>query len=307
MTTEGVTRLIKKTILVTGGRGFIGHHLTDSLRHHNSVIVVDNDVFEQARPFLEGVTYYDKCISEIPDINIPPPDIIIHLGEYSRVEQSFTDINFVLKNNLGTIGPLLTLWKDTGAKLLYAGSSTKFGKDQEDKQVLSPYTLCKQANTNLIKSFADWYGLPYAITYFYNVYGPLENGDSKYATVIEKFIRQKLRGQPLTITRPGTQKRNFTHVFDIVSAIKLVIANGLGDDFGIGNQKSYSILELAKMLDCEFTFNNVAMGNRFDAELITAKTVKLGWAASYNLQDYLKNRLQNELGTPNNSQTFNSK
>ncbi len=134
-------------------------------------------------------------------------------------------------------------------KLVYAGSSTKFadggmGRDQ------SPYAFTKAANTELVRDYGVWYGLPYAITYFYNVYGPGERAGA-YGTVIEIFRQKRAKGEPLLVTGPGTQERNFTHVDDIVDALVLVGEKGEGDDFGIGDERAYAVKEVAEMFGGE--------------------------------------------------------
>ena len=112
-----------------------------------------------------------------------------------------------------------------GAKLVYAGSSSKFGNDGQDEN-LSPYAWTKAKNVEYIENFSRWYGLDYVITYFYNVYGPRQIREGRYATVIGIFEAQVEKGEPLTIVAPGTQTRDFTHIDDIVDGI--VICAELG-------------------------------------------------------------------------------
>ena len=224
-------------------------------------------------------------------MDLPRIDYIVHLGEYSRVEQSFDDITLLLKNNLGTLGPLLELWRHHQSKFIYSGSSTKFGKYKNGEDSLSPYSLAKVSNVNLIKEYASWYSLPYAITYFYNVYGPGENGEGKYATVIEKFLRQVEAGEKITIHLPGTQTRNFTHVNDIISGLKLVMERGVGDDYGLGSEEYFSILEVAEMLEANILLKSSPIGNRYTATLNISKTEELGWKTKHSLVDYLKTRI----------------
>ena len=106
---------------------------------------------------------------------------------------------------------MLEFVRKTGAKLIYAGSSTKFG-DGGIARNTSPYAYTKASNTELVINYGNWYGINYAITYFYNVYGPREIDSGKYATLIALFKQKMRNNKPLTIVSPGTQKRNFTHI-----------------------------------------------------------------------------------------------
>ena len=172
-------------------------------------------------------------------------------------------------------------------KLLYAGSSTKFGDGGLGRDQ-SPYAWTKATNTELVRNYSDWYGLDYAITYFYNVYGPGEITSGSYATVMGIFSEQYRNGGPLTVVAPGTQRRNFTHVDDIVRGLLLVGEKGHGDDYGLGAPESYSIMEVAQMFDCEIEMLPERQGNRMDAKLDTKRaTAELGWKAERKLKDYI--------------------
>jgi UDP-glucose 4-epimerase len=105
--------------------------------------------------------------------------------------------------------------------------------------------------------------------------------------VIEIFRQKKAAGEPLTITAPGTQKRNFTHVDDIVDGLMLVGENGSGDDFGIGDEKAYSILEVAQLFGGEIVMKPASPGNRMSSDINTEKTRSLGWSPKKKLADYI--------------------
>ncbi|MDB5224825.1 MAG: ADP-L-glycero-D-manno-heptose-6-epimerase, partial [Candidatus Adlerbacteria bacterium] len=127
----------------------------------------------------------------------------------------------------------------------------------------------------------------YAITYFYNVYGPRERS-GKYGTLVQIFNEQKKNGGALTVVSPGTQKRNFTHVDDIVDGLLLVGAQGTGDEFGLGSPESFSVLEVAGMFGGEVTMLPERPGNRMTAALDSSKAESLGWKASRNLAAYIQ-------------------
>lgn len=280
-----------KSIVITGGAGFVGNALCTMLSESNKVISIDNYFTGTAQNHFGGVKYLEGCASDIGDLVKSKVDYVFHLGEYSRVEQSFDDWEFCLENNSMPIIKVLDFCVKNRAKLIYSGSSTKFTTDP-DGASQSPYAFSKARNVELVKAFSNWFGLEYAITYFYNVFGPNEINAGKYATVVGKFLQQKAASEPLTVTLPGTQKRNFTHIDDIAAGISLVACYGQGDDFGIGNTQSYTIIELANMVSENVIFTNAKSGNRADARLNCSKTIGLGWKPKVSLSSYIKDRIQ---------------
>lgn len=285
---------MKKKILVTGGTGFIGSHLCERLaqNQNNEVYSIDNYFTGTTNNHVPGVEYI-KCdtIDIEKHVNFKP-EIVYHLGEYSRVEQSFEDINIVSKYNQAGTFAVLEFVRKKGCKILYAGSSTKFGDSGTGKND-SPYAWTKSVNTELVKNYGKWFDIPFAITYFYNVYGGREISTGKYATLIALFKEQMKSGTPLTIVKPGTQLRNFTHVDDIIDGLVLVGNEGFGDEYGIGSNKSYSILEVAKLFGGDIKMLPERKGNRQTAEVIAQKTIELGWSAKYKLEDYIKKLKKN--------------
>lgn len=219
----------QKLILVTGGAGFIGSHLCARLvADGHKVISLDNYFTGSRDNHVAGVDYREGHTKDIEKHVSETPDLVYHLGEYSRVEKSLEEPALVWDlNKYGTFG-VLEFWHRRGSKLIYAGSSTKFGDGGLGRDQ-SPYAWAKATNTELVRNYSAWYGLQHAITYFYNVYGPGERAGT-YGTVIEIFRQKNIAGEPLTVTAPGTQKRNFTHVEDIIDGLILVGANGTGDD-----------------------------------------------------------------------------
>ena len=276
----------QKLILVTGGAGFIGSHLCARLvADGHKVISLDNYFTGSRENHVPGVDYREGHTKDIEKHIPETPDLIYHLGEYSRVEKSLQEPALVWDlNKDGTFG-VLEFWRKRGGKLLYAGSSTKFGDGGLGRDQ-SPYAWSKATNTELVRNYNAWYGLPHAITYFYNVYGPGERSGA-YGTVIEIFRQKQLAGEPLLVTAPGTQKRNFTHVDDIIDALILVGAEGRGDDFGIGDEQAYSILEVAELFGGEILMAPASQANRMASDIDTSKTRSLGWAPKKKLADYI--------------------
>lgn len=275
-----------KRVLVTGGAGFIGHHLCKKLVESDHIVTsIDNYFTGSKENHVDGVTYHDMDVKYINDIN-ESFDIVYHLGEYSRVEQSFDDFDLVWNYNKINLEKVLQFVKNKNCKLIYAGSSTKFA-NAYNGYIVSPYQWSKESNTELVKLFCQWNNIDYAITYFYNVYGEKEISEGKYATLIALFKEKMRKKEKLTIVSPGTQLRNFTHVDDIVDGLYLIGEKGHGDEYGIGHSKSYSILQIAEMFEGEIEMMPARKGNRMSSEVITDKTISLGWKPHNNLEDYI--------------------
>ena len=274
-----------KKVLVTGGAGFVGSNLCARLvKEGYEVYSVDNYSTGTRANHVSGVVYYDMSTTDISRLELKP-DTIFHLGEYSRVEQSFNDMDKVWESNSTGTYEVLKFALRHKAKLIYAGSSTKFGDNGADS---SPYAFTKSKNTQLVKNYGEWYGLNYAITYFYNVYAKNEISDGPYATLIAKYAKLKKEGKPFPVTLPGTQVRNFTHVDDIVDGLILVGLFGDGDNYGIGSDVSYSILDIVAMFQSEYVFTPAKRGNRMSAELVTDRLKALGWTNRRRLSDYIE-------------------
>jgi UDP-glucose 4-epimerase len=280
-------------VLVTGGAGFIGSHLCEKLSQNGEEVTsLDNYSTGSKCNHVNNVEYIvgsTKNISKLVKFN---PDIVYHLGEYSRVEQSFNDIEKVWEFNKSGIFAVLQFCRKTKAKLVYAGSSTKFG-DGGIGRSQSPYAWSKASNTELVENYGNWYGVKYAIVYFYNVYGGREISTGKYATLIAIFKECYKNNRPVTVVSPGTQLRNFTHVNDIILGLILVGNRGNGDNFGIGCSKSFSVLEIARMFDKEIKMLPERRGNRMSAQVVCDKTKKLGWSESYSIQQHIRDFINN--------------
>lgn len=279
-----------KTILVTGGAGFIGSNLIESLLKIKGLKVLSLDDYSTGKKenHILGAEYINGDTRNIEEIISEKPDLVFHLGEYSRVEKSFDDIQKVWESNKDGTFAVLEFCRKNNIKIVYAGSSTKFADGGLGREQ-SPYAWTKASNTELIKNYGEWFGLKYAITYFYNVYGPREIDSGPYATVLGIFKEQFKRGEPLTVVSPGTQKRNFTHVDDIVRGLILIGEKGEGDNYGLGNKQSFSILDIAKMFGGKIEILPERKGNRLDSIIDTSRCEKeFGWQAEKDISDHIK-------------------
>ncbi|TAJ14093.1 NAD-dependent epimerase/dehydratase family protein [Patescibacteria group bacterium] len=276
----------KQTVLVTGGAGFVGSHLCGRLvAEGHTVISLDNYFAGSRDNHVLGVEYREGHTKDVEKLVPESIDLIYHLGEYSRVEISLTEPSLVFDlNTIGTLG-VLEFWRARKCKLVYAGSSTKFG-DGGLSRTATPYAWTKAANTELVKNYGEWYGLPFAVTYFYNVYGPRERSGA-YGTLIEIFRQKHLKGEVLGVVTPGTQRRNFTYVGDIVAGLVLVGEKGEGDNYGLGDTKQYSILEIAKMFGDTITMLPERAGNRESSAIDISKAQALGWNPTKGVAEYI--------------------
>lgn len=280
----------KKTVLVTGGAGMIGSRLIELLlAKEYRVVSLDNYFIGKKENHIPGAEYVEGHTKDIERLlGAERPEIIFHLGEYSRVEQSFNDLELVWQSNVHGTHCVLEFWRARGCKLVYAGSSTKFsdggmGRDQ------SPYAWMKATNTELIANYGRWFNLPYAITYFYNAYGPRELSTGPYASVMGRFKTLYRESKPITVVAPGTQKRNFTHVDDLARGLLMVGEKGQGDEYGLGSPESYSVLEIAKMFTDNIVMLPERKGNRMDSIVDTTKAQReFGWKAEHSVRDYIE-------------------
>ncbi len=285
-----------RSILVTGGAGFIGSNLIELLVKDSNNRVYSLDDYSTGSPHnhIEGAEYRRGHTGDrrvLKGLTEVKPALVFHLGEYSRVEQSFADVAQVWRGNLTGTPAVLEFCRTVGAKLVYAGSSTKFcdggvGRNQ------SPYAWSKASNADLVNNYGAWYCLKYAIAYFYNVYGPREIAVGNYATLIGRFKTCRRAGLPLRVVRPGTQVRNFTHVDDIVRGLALVGECGSGDDYALGADEGYSILEVARMFGGAIEWLPERAGNRQTSLLVSSRARdELGWRPERKLTDHIRDFL----------------
>ncbi len=285
-----------KTILVTGGAGHVGSHIVEQLLQDHpdyTVISLDNYFTGKKENHIAGAEYREGHTKDIDKLIPETPDIVFHLGEYARISSSFDDIALVYDMNIvGTFAVVEFCRNRCVGKLVYAGSSTKFAIEGDGRHQ-SPYGFSKATNVDLVNDYGRWYDLPYAICYFYNAFGPRENGDGKYATLIAKFEQAHVNKGPLTVVKPGTQKRNFTYVGDLARGIILAAEKGQGDGYMLCNKKAYSVLEIAEAFGDPIKLIDGSPGRAESGDVIERAREELKWETTVDVMDYISEFVAN--------------
>ena len=280
-----------KNILITGGVGFIGTNLAKELvKQNNNVISIDNYSFGSKDNEIDGVKYYNYDIEDIDKIT-ESVDVCFHLCAMARVQPSFEDPMEYFRVNVQGTTKVMEWAKKNNVKVVYAGSSSKHF-DPSD----SPYAMYKYLGEEVCKLYRKSYNLNVEIARFYNVYGPGEVMDEKFGNVIGIWKTKVKKGEPLPIVGDGNQRRDFTHVYDIVDGlIKIASSNKKHQDaWELGTGNNYSINELFEMFNKRFNVKSVIIpdqpGNykktlRENNDLLE----QLNWQP----QDRLRNHIEN--------------
>jgi len=281
---------MSREILVTGGAGHVGSHIIEQLvaNPDNRVVSLDNYSNGSTKNHISGATYLSGHTKDIEKLIPQVPDIVFHLGEYARIAPSFKDVQRVYDQNIvGTFAVVEFCRQHNVSKLVYAASSTKFAIEGNGRHQ-NPYSFTKATNVDLIKNYGQWYDLPYAICYFYNAFGPREKGIGPYATLIAKFQEIYLRGQPFTVVRPGTQRRNFTYVSDLARGMIMVGNKGFGDGYALANPHKYSIIEIAQAFGGPIEYVDGYPGRQETEDASNRAYDELGWTTTIDVLDYIQ-------------------
>ena len=278
-----------KNILVTGGAGFIGTNLIKTLIKDNYYITsIDNYSTGSKENEIEGVKYIDSDIELIDQLE-SKFDLCFHLAAQSRVQPSFEDPQESTRVNVNGTMKVMEWAKKQSVKVIYAGSSSKH-HDPSD----SPYAMTKYLGEEICKLYKKSFKVNVEIARFYNVYGPNEPLDEKFGNVIGIW-REKVRlNKPLTIVGDGNQKRDFTHVDDIIDGIlKIAFSHkNHSDAWELGSGVSYSIKELFNMFKERFNATSVYVddqpGNYRKTLRVNDDIIKeLNWNPQDRLKDYI--------------------
>lgn len=281
-----------KKILVTGGAGFVGTNLIKKLLNEgHTVISIDNYSTGYETNHVDGCTYISGDITDNKVINSLPTDVdvMFHLAALARIQPSLVNPKNTIENNFNGTLNVLEYAKVNNIQVIYAGSSS-----MHHGLYGSPYAWSKFGGEELCKLYSSVFDLNTTICRFYNVYGPHQLKTGTYATVIGIFLDQFNNKQPLTITGDGEQRRDFTHVFDIVDALYLCIGKDFrGEFFELGRGVNYSINELANMWGEYPNIHIPARPGEYPFTLCEDKNAydKLGWQPKRDLEYYIKKEI----------------
>ena len=264
---------MKNIIVVTGGAGFVGSNLILLLikKTNLKIISIDNYSSGSKKNHIKNsrVKYIFSNTSNIDtELKNYKNNIhtIFHFGEFARIYQSFKKFNeCIASNSIGT-NAVFKFCLENKIKLIYSATSATLGNKGNDKN-LSPYAFTKSKNLELLNNFKKWFGFKFEVIYFYNVYGPSQISHGEMATVIGIFETQYKKGLPLTVVKPGSQTRRFTHIDDTVKICYEAWKKNKCRHYSISNRKSYSVLQVAKMFKSKVSFLPKRSGERYASAL----------------------------------------
>ena len=264
---------MKNILVVTGGAGFVGSNLIEFfiLKTKFNIISLDNyssgskknHINNKRIKYINGDT---KDIFRILKIYKNKIHSIFHFGEFARIYQSFKKFNECFDSNTLGSKAVFKFCLDNKIKLIYSATSASLGNSGNDRN-LSPYAFTKSKNLELLENFKKWFNFKYEVIYFYNVYGPRQITTGSMATVIGIFENCYIKNKPLTVVRPGTQTRRFTHIDDTVKTCYEAWKNNKCLHYSISNMQVYSILEVAKMFGLKISYLPKRLGERYASAL----------------------------------------
>jgi len=287
--------IMKNLIIVTGGAGFVGSNLIELLLKKTKYKIISLDNYSSGSKknhinhkrvnYLKGDTLnIDKILNKYKKkINS-----IFHFGEFARIFQSFKKFDECYQSN--TIGSkaVFKFCLDNNIKLIYSATSASLGNKGDDKN-LSPYAFTKSKNLELLENLKKWFNFKFEVIFFYNVYGPRQIKVGDMATVIGIFENQHQHRKPLTVVKPGSQTRRFTHINDTVQICYEAFKAHKCKYYSISNKNSYSILEVAKMFKSKIKFLKPRLGERYASALtkISSNNKIIQKYGKLQLKDYV--------------------
>ena len=286
---------MKNIIIITGGAGFVGSNLILFLlkKTDKKLISLDNyssgskknHIHNSRVKYLRGNT---KNIKEILHKYSKNIHTIFHFGEFARIFQSFENFDKCFESNSLGSKEVFKYCLDNKIKLIYSATSASLGNAGDDKN-LSPYAFTKSKNLELLENLKKWFKFKYEIIYFYNVYGPKQIKKGKMATVIGIFENQYKKKIPLTIVKPGSQSRKFTHISDTIQVCYEAWKKNKCAHYSISHKKSHSILEVARMFKTRIKYIKARPGERYASSLVkmSLNNKIIQRFGKINLKDYI--------------------
>lgn len=297
---------VKMKSIVTGGAGFIGSNLVDNLLNlGHEVIVIDNEYSEAHDHFYwNGKAKNYKL--DIRDYENTRPlyngvDYVFHIAAESRIQPAI--LNPIEATSINVIGTATVLQcsREAGVKrVMYSSTSSAYGRNQvpnletQSDDCLNPYAVSKVAGEKLCSMYTDLFGLDTVIFRYFNVYGERQPTKGQYAPVIGLFLKQANNNEPLTIVGDGEQRRDFTHVSDVVkanilAAITDVDNSAFGQVYNVGNGINYSVNEIADMISPNQLNIPPRLGESKETLSDTNRIRStFSWEPEINLPDWIK-------------------
>jgi UDP-glucose 4-epimerase len=293
---------MKNLIIVTGGAGFVGSNLIKSLlkKTNKKIISLDNYSSGNKKNHIKNnrVKYIKaETINISKHLKNVKKRIhsIFHFGEFARIYQSFKKFDECFKSNSIGSNAVFKFCLDNDIKLIYSATSASLGNDGNDKN-LSPYAFTKSKNLELLENLRKWFNFKFEVIYFYNVYGPGQIKVGDMATVVGIFEDQYKKNKPLTIVKPGTQTRRFTHIDDTINTCIETWKKNKCLHYSISHKKSYSINDLAKMFKTKITYLKPRLGERYASALtkISNNSKIINKYGKIDLKDYVTSFIKGE-------------
>jgi len=297
----GISKM-KNLIIVTGGAGFVGSNLIISLleKTNKNIISLDNyssgnkknHLKDNRVKYLKANTIYIYKILKKEKKKIHS---IFHFGEFARIYQSFKNFEECFKSNSIGSNAVFKFCLDNNIKLIYSATSASLGNNGDDKN-LSPYAFTKSKNLELLENLRKWFDFKFEVIYFYNVYGRGQIKEGDMATVVGIFEDQYEKKKPLTIVKPGTQTRRFTHINDTVKICIEAWKKNKCAQYSISHRKSYSILDLAKMFKTKIIYLKPRLGERYASALTKMSNNRniINKYGKIDLKDYVTSFIKGE-------------
>ena len=291
-------QLSKKIIIITGGAGFVGSNLIKLLLNKTKfkIISIDNYSSGTRKNHIKNnrIKYIKNDTKNISHIikNTKEIHSVFHFGEFARIYQSFLKMNECLESNSVGTNEVFNFCLKNKIKLIYSATSATLGNQGNDNN-LSPYAFTKAKNLELLQNLKKWFNFKFEIIYFYNVYGPNQIDKGSMATVIGIFENLFKLKKPLTVVKPGTQTRRFTHVQDTVEICYQAWKKNLCRHYSIANKKSYSVLNVAKMFQTKIKYLPKRAGERYASALTDINLSNKVYKnfGKIDLKNYIKNFL----------------